>query len=43
MPLILNSVNTRRRGAVNARLGADDTDAGTLRVKTFSGGLRIDR
>jgi hypothetical protein len=43
MPLTLNSVNTRRHGAVTAHLGADDADAGTLRIKTFSGSFRIDR
>jgi hypothetical protein len=43
MPLTLNSINTRRHGSVAARLGSDDADAGTLRVKTFSGSFRIDK
>jgi hypothetical protein len=43
MPLTLNSVNTRHRGTVSGRLGSDDADAGSLRVKTFSGSFRIDR
>ena len=43
MPLTFKSLNSRRRGTLTARLGADDGDAGTLRVKTFSGSVRIDR
>lgn len=43
MPLTFSSLNTRRRGSLTARLGADDADAGSLRVKTFSGSVRIDR
>ncbi len=43
MPLTFSSLNSRRRGTLTARLGADDGDAGTLRVKTFSGSVRIDR
>ncbi len=43
MPLTFNSLNTHRRGTLTARLGPDDGDAGTLRVKTFSGSVRIDR
>jgi len=43
MPLTFNSLNSRHRGGLTARLGADDGDAGTLRVKTFSGSVRLDR
>lgn len=43
MPLTFSSLNTRHRGSLTARLGADDADAGSLRVKTFSGSVRIDR
>jgi hypothetical protein len=43
MPLTFNSLNSRRRGSLTARLGADDGDAGSLRVKTFSGSVRINR
>jgi hypothetical protein len=39
LPLMLNS---SRRRAVRARLGAGGTEAGELRVKTFSGSFDID-
>jgi hypothetical protein len=42
-PLTFSSLNTRRHRTLDARLGPDDADAGSLRVKTFSGSCRINR
>jgi hypothetical protein len=43
MPLTVSSLNSRHRGSLTGRLGSDDGEAGSLRVKTFSGSVRIDR
>jgi hypothetical protein len=42
MPLTFTSLSGRH-GTMNGRLGADDGDAGTFRVKTFSGSFHIGR
>jgi hypothetical protein len=42
-PLTFFGASTRRHRTLDARLGPDDADAGSLRVKTFSGSCRINR
>jgi hypothetical protein len=42
-PLTFNSLDGHRHRSLSARLGSDDADAGSVRVKTFSGSCRINR